>query len=317
MKIEKVCILGGTGFVGSYLTARLNKQGIYIRIPTRHPQRHRELQVGGGVELVALDAFDQAQLKAALSGCDAAINLIGILNENRVGEDFRYVHIELADRIVTACKATGVSRLLHMSALNASESNGASIYLKTKGEAENRTHTLGKPQLKVTSFRPSVIFGSTDSFFNRFAALLLSLPGPFPLACPHTRFAPVYVGDVAEAFAKSLDDKTTWGKGFELCGPQSFTLRELVEYTARQCGLKKRIIGLSDGASRLQAKILGRLPGKPFSYDNYLSLQVDSLCSKDGLAELGIKPTSIDTIVPYMFSNESERRRLQQLRRLV
>jgi len=317
MKIDTVCVFGGTGFVGSHLTARLKKHGINVRIPTRHPERHRGLSVGGAVELIAMDGFEQAPLEAALSGCDAAVNLIGILNENRVGEDFRQVHISLADRIVAACKATGVSRLLHMSALNASESNGSSVYLKTKGEAENRTHTLGKPHLKVTSFRPSVIFGPDDSFFNRFATLLLSLPGPFPLACPQTRFAPVYVGDVAEAFVRTLDDKSTWGKGYELCGPHSFTLRELVEYTARQCGLRKRIIGLGDGASRLQARILGRLPGKPFSYDNYLSLQVDSLCSKDGLAELGIEPTSIDTVVPYMFSNRSERRRLQHLRRQV
>ena len=252
-----------------------------------------------------------------MAGCDAAVNLVGILNETRVGTDFQQIHIELSNRVVDACKTVGVPRLLHMSALNANESNGPSVYLKTKGEAENRTHTLGKPQIKVTSFRPSVIFGPGDSFFNRFAALLCALPGPFPLACPEARFAPVYVGDVAEAFVRALHDKATWGKHYELCGPDSFTLRELVEYTARQSGLKKRIIGLGDGTSRLQARILGSLPGKPFSYDNYLSLQVDSLCSKDGLSELGIKATGIDSVVPYMLADKSSRRRLQQLRRQI
>ena len=162
-----------------------------------------------------------------------------------------------------------------------------------------------------------MIFGPGDIFFNRFAGLLGSLPGPFPLACPEARFAPVYVGDVVEAFARTLEDKTTWGKHYELCGPESFTLRALVEYTARQSGLDKRIIGLGDSASRLQARILGKLPGKPFSYDNYLSLQVSSLCSKDGLQELGIKPTSIDSVVPYMLADKSARRRYQQLRRQV
>jgi len=315
MTINKVCILGGTGFVGSHLTCRLNNRGIQVRIPTRHPQRHREIIAGGQVELINMDPFDRQQLEAAMKGCDAAVNLVGILNESHVGRDFQRIHIELADRVVEACKASGVTRLLHMSALNANESNGPSVYLKTKGEAENRTHTLGKAQIKVTSFRPSVIFGPGDSFFNRFAGLLGSLPGPFPLACPEARFAPVYVGDVVNAFIRVLDDKATWGKHYELCGPESFTLRELVEYTARQSGLKKRIIGLGESASRLQARILGRLPGKPFSYDNYLSLQVDSLCSKDGLQELGISPTSIDSIVPYMLTDKSARRRYQELRR--
>ncbi|MCB1868088.1 MAG: complex I NDUFA9 subunit family protein [Gammaproteobacteria bacterium] len=317
MSINKVCILGGTGFVGSHLTCRMNSYGIHVRIPTRHPQRHRELMAGGRVELINTNPFDRHQLEAVMDGCDAAVNLVGILNETHAGKDFQHIHIELADRVVEACKASGVSRLLHMSALNANESNGPSVYLKTKGEAENRTHTLGKPQIKVTSFRPSVIFGPGDSFFNRFASLLGSLPGPFPLACPEARFAPVYVGDVVGAFVRALDDKTTWDKHYELCGPDAFTLLELVEYTARQSGLKKRIIGLGDGASRLQARILGHVPGKPFSYDNYLSLQVNSLCSKNGLLELGISPTSIDTVVPYMLSDKSVRRRYQQLRRQI
>lgn len=303
--------------MGSHLTSRLNSCGIQVRIPTRHPQRHREIKAGGQVELIGLDLFDRQQLGSALDGCEAVINLVGILNENRVGKEFHHIHVELADRVVDACKASGITRLLHMSALNANESNGPSVYLKTKGEAENRTHTLGKPQIKVTSFRPSVIFGPGDSFFNRFSGLLESLPGPFPLACPDARFAPVFVGDVADAFVRTLDKKDSWGKHYELCGPESFTLRELVEYTARQSGLKKRIIGLGERASQLQARILGRLPGKPFSYDNYLSLQVNSLCSKDGLVELGITPTSIDSIVPYMLADKSARRRYQQLRRQI
>ncbi|MCB1880615.1 MAG: complex I NDUFA9 subunit family protein, partial [Gammaproteobacteria bacterium] len=313
----RVCMLGGCGFVGSYLTSRLNSCGIKVRIPTRHPQRHREIKAGGEVELISLDLFDRQQLGGAMEGCEAAINLVGILNENRVGKDFHHIHVELADRVVEACKTSGITRLLHMSALNANESSGPSLYLKTKGEAENRTHTLGKPQLKVTSFRPSVIFGPGDSFFNRFAGLLASLPGPFPLACPDTRFAPVFVGDVAEAFVRALANKETWGKHYELCGPESFTLQELVEYTAVQSGLNKRIIGLGDRASQLQARILGKLPGKPFSYDNYLSLQVNSLCSKDGLNELGIFPTSIDSVVPYMLADKSARRLYQQLRRQI
>lgn len=317
MNPTSVCILGGTGFVGRHLVARLESGGTSCRVLTRNPQRYRDLQTGGLVELMKTDPFDAGQLEPALNGCGAAINLVGILNENGTGNRFHRIHVELGDRLLDGCRAAGVDRLLHMSALNANEANGPSLYLKTKGEAENRALTLGQPQIKVTSFRPSVIFGHDDSFFNRFANLLQQLPGPFPLACPDARFAPVYVGDVAEAFARALDCRATWGKHYELCGPESFSLKQLVQYTARQLDRKGPVLGLSDTMSRVQARLLGLLPGKPFSYDNYLSLQIDSICGQDGLAELGIDATPIDAVVPYYLAGKAERARYQRLRQVI
>lgn len=309
MKATKVCILGGTGFVGRHLAAALASRGLTCRILSRHPQRHRRLLTIEKVTLEQIDLFDSKRLIALFDDCDAVINLIGILNESGTAQNFQLVHIELGDLVVEACKQAGVERLLHMSALNASETNGCSQYLKSKGEAESRAHTLGQPQIKVTSFRPSVIFGHDDSFFNRFAGLLKTLPGPFPLACPNSRFAPVYVGDVANAFSMALDDKESWGRHYELCGPRIFTLRELVEYTANALSMRKKIIGLGDNASRLQARMLSLVPGKPFSYDNYLSLQTDSVCSEQGLEALGIQATDIDAVVPFFLSGKSERGR--------
>ena len=309
MKATRVCILGGTGFVGRHLTSVLASRGLTCRILSRHPQRHRSLLTIEQVTLEQIDLFDSKRLIALFDDCDAVINLIGILNESGTGQNFQLVHIELGDLVVEACKQAGVERLLHMSALNASAANGSSEYLKSKGEAESRAHTLGQPQIKVTSFRPSVIFGHDDSFFNRFAGLLKALPGPFPLACPNSRFAPVYVGDVANAFSTALDDKESWGRHYELCGPRIFTLRELVEYTANALSMKKKIIGLGDKASRLQARMLSLVPGKPFSYDNYLSLQTDSVCSEQGLEALGIQATDIDAVVPFFLSGKSERGR--------
>lgn len=252
-----------------------------------------------------------------LQGCDAAINLVGILNEGGRGNSFKHVHVELADRLVKACKENGVGRLLHMSALNATETGRVSKYLRTKGEAENHvlTHSQGQHSVQVTTFRPSVIFGPDDSFFNRFAALLKHLPGPFPLACPEARFAPVYVGDVVAAFSRALHDRTTWKRQYELCGPRSFSLRELVRYTADRLGKRKIIIPLPDLVARMQAHIFGLLPGKPFSYDNYLSLQIDSVCEKDGLGALGITPTDINEIVPFYLRERSEKIRFSDLRR--
>ncbi len=312
---HNICILGGTGFVGRHLAIHLATAGNHCRILTRNSRRHPDLRIVSNIEFQQGDPFDSRWLKAAFQGCDTIINLVGILNESGHKHSFQRAHITLGNRILDACRENDVKRLLHMSALHANEANGPSRYLKTKGEAENRVHTLAPPQVKVTSFQPSVIFGPDDSFFNRFAGLLRITAGPFPLACPDARFAPVYVGDVAEAFSRALSDKSTWGKHYELCGPRDFTLRELVQYTAAQTGVRRQIIGLNDRLSRIQARLLGMLPGKPFSFDNYLSLQAASICSRDGLEELGIKATDIDAVVPYYLAGRTERGRYQQLRK--
>jgi NADH dehydrogenase len=315
MSTHRVCILGGSGFVGQHLAARLCAQGITCRIVTRHPQRHRQLQVNPGLELVRANLFDQKSLAEQFSGCDAVINLIGILNESGKGQTFRRFHVELVDLIVDACRSARVPRLLHMSALHANEASGSSQYLRSKGEGENRTHTHGGAAMRVTSFRPSVIFGPGDSFFNRFAALLRYSPLIFPLACPKARFAPVYVEDVTEAFARALDDRATHGRHFDLCGPSEYSLKELVEYTARVLGMHRLVLGLGDLPSRLQAGVLGLLPGKPFTLDNYLSLQIDSICKHNGLMELGIDPMAIETIVPLYLGKAGYRARFDRYRR--
>jgi uncharacterized protein YbjT (DUF2867 family) len=314
MKSNKVCILGGTGFVGRHLAHRLAGAGIECLIPSRNPERHRGTGYSPNIRISRCNLFDSGQLVNRFNGCDAVINLVGILNESGDKTTFQRMHVELTDRVIEACRASGVSRLLHMSALNADAEKGPSQYLRTKGEAERRAHSAAGENLKVTSFRPSVIFGRDDSFFNRFAGLLKMLPGPFPLACADARFAPVYVGDVAQAFAASLNDSDTWGESYPLCGPRTFTLKELVEYTARQLKLWRPVIPLDDRVARLQARILERVPGKPFSRDNYLSLQVDSVCSADGLVALGIRATDIDTVVPYYLAGRSERGRYNRLR---
>lgn len=297
MKIRTLCVLGGTGFVGRTLVQRLVGEGREVRVLTRYRERHRDLLVLPTLELVQADVHDPQTLIEHFKDCDAVVNLVGILNEKgHDGRGFWTAHVELARKVVEACRGTGVRRLLHMSALNADATHGPSHYLRTKGEAEDLAHAAAG--LQVTSFRPSVIFGPGDSFFNRFAKLLKLTPGIFPLACPQARFSPVYVGDVAAAFGAALDDRTSVGRRYELCGPRSYTLEQLVQYTARRAGLKRWIAGLSDGLSRLQAGVFEYLPGKPFSYDNYLSLQADSVCRENGLMSLGITPTPVEAVVP-------------------
>jgi NADH dehydrogenase len=295
MSNNRVCILGGSGFVGHHLANRLTAAGFPCRILTRHPERHRDLQVLPGLELRQANPFDTDHLRVQLEGCVAVANLVGILNESG-GQTFRRLHVELVQSILDAGRAAGVERYLHMSALHADADSGASRYLRTKGEGEDLAHA--QTALQVTSFRPSVIFGPGDSFFNRFAGLLKTAPGIIPLACPQSRFAPVYVGDVAAAMTASLTDRGSRGRRLDLCGPRIFTLEQLVEYTARLIGRKTLVLGLNDFSARLQARIFQHLPGKPFTMDNYLSLQTDSVCGINALGDFGIKPTDIETIVP-------------------
>jgi NADH dehydrogenase len=315
MAINRVCILGGSGFVGSHLAAKLSRQGVACRILTRHPHRHAALRVNPGVSLVQADLFDTKELARIFTDCDGVINLIGILNESGRKTTFRRYHVELAEQIVEASLDAGIGRLLHMSALHADEARGSSLYLRSKGEGENRIHTHGGANIKITSFRPSVIFGPGDSFFNRFAGLLQMTPLIFPLACPKSKFAPVFVGDVADAFAKSLNDPTTFGKHYDLCGPECYTLKQLVNYTAESLGIGRAIVGLGDGLSKLQAQIFERLPGKPFSIDNYHSLQTDSICESDGCAALGIIPKSIHEVVPQYLGSKAYRERFYEYRK--
>jgi len=314
MHISRICILGGTGFIGRHLIPKLSAQGYQTVVLSRQPQRHRNLAVNPGCTVVEADIFDKQDLGRYFHGCDAVINLVGILNERRKN-DFRRVHVELVDKISSACRQAGVKRLLHMSALHANAGSGVSLYLRTKGEGENRAHTGGKPDVAVTSFRPSVIFGPDDSFINRFAALL-KIPGPLPLACPKSKFAPVYVDDVCQAMLNSLENRSTFGQRYELCGPRVYSLLELVKYISLQQGMKKLIINLPNGLSRLQASILEKLPGKVFTMDNYLSLQQDSICpdSDMNLRSLGITPTHMDSIVPVFLNAKSERNRYLDLR---
>ena len=319
MKNNRVCILGGTGFVGRHLTATLTSNGVECIIPTRHTEPHKDMLLNGPVELVKSNIFELKQLTSLFRDCDAVINLVGILNENSKG-GFQRAHVELTGLVIDACKQAEVDRLLHMSALNADASGKFSTYLRTKGEAQDLVLSDSAQQhgINTTSFGPSVIFGPDDSFFNRFAGLLKLLPGPFPLACASSRFAPVFIGDVTKAFTNALNNRNAWGNHYDLCGPRIFTLRQLVKYTAEQLGLNRPIIELPDILARLQGHVLGHFPGKPFSYDNYLSLQVDSVCTgNNGLRELGIDATDIDAVVPYYLGQNSERSRYLQLRRLI
>jgi NADH dehydrogenase len=309
MKYLNVCILGGSGFVGSHLAGQLSKQGYLIKVLSRHPQKQKHLKVFPHLKIIQADVHNPHDLETHFAGCDVVINLVGILNEKGdSGKGFRKVHVELMGKILDACKITHVKRLLHVSALNASAANGKSHYLRSKGEVEalirNAVH------LDSTVFRPSVIFGADDSFINRFSDLLQSVPFVFPLACPDARFAPVYVGDVVTKMIDALEDPNTIGQTYDLCGPKEYTLREIVDTIQNVAGLNRLIINLSDRLSRMQASAMNYVPGKPFSTDNYKSLQVDSICSKGNVCK-----TTLEEMLPLFLGNQRKSLKYQAYRR--
>ncbi len=313
MTTKTVTILGATGYVGVDLAARLNERGYHIKALTRRKCRHNKLLVLSNVDMIEADTHDPAVLTELFKGSDAVINLVGILNEaGNKTHTFEQAHVALVRSVVEACNKAGVSRYLHMSALNADADNGSSEYLRSKGKGENLAFELAGDSVSVTSIRPSVIFGQGDAFFNRFAGLLKSLP-VFPLACPDSKLAPVFIGDVCQMMVSALEDQNTFGKSIDMVGPKDYSLRELVSYTARLSGLERKIVDLPDWAAKLQARIMGLIPGKPFSMDNYLSLQTDSVSDNPDARQ----PTSIEAIVPKYIGNRNRNIKLQAYRRVA
>ena len=312
-----ICVLGGTGFVGTELVTRLALAGHWVRVPTRNPARALRLRVLDTAELRIGNVHEPGVLGQLFAGCDAVINLVGILNP-RAGASFQAVHAELPAKVMAAARAAGVRHVLHMSALGA-ESQAPSQYLRTKaaGEAALRAPAPpgAQPQPAVTIFRPSVIFGPHDSLTNRFARLLSLTGGILPLARAGARFAPIGVSDVAQAFIRSLTDASSLGQTYELCGPEVMTLADLVRMTARVAGLPCHIVPLPDLAARLQGLVMGLLPGKPFSLDNFRSLTIDCVCRQDGCARLGIQPRHMLAELPDWLGHDDRERQLALLRR--
>ncbi len=297
MKHGKICVIGGGGFVGHHLVSLLASRGCRVWVPTRRRQRIIDLAVLPTVEVVEADVHDPAALRQLFRGMDAVINLVGILHGTPA--EFERAHVELPRKIAQACVDAGIQRLLHMSALGA-DSASRSLYQQTKARGEAEVMALGRAAgIAVTAFRPSVIFGPGDSFLSLFARLLRLAP-VVPLAGATARFQPVYVGDVARAFATALDEPATHDQVYPLCGPQVYTLAELLELTARTLGLKRWIIPLDQTQSYLFARLMELKPGKKLmTRDNYYAMQRDNVCPAGFPAVFG-QPTALAAVIDYL-----------------
>lgn len=298
MRYQNILILGGTGFLGRSVVDRLAAQGRRVRVATRRLAQARPLIVLPTVEVVEADIHDPAALDRLLADCDAVINLVGILHDpgtrSPYGPWFRAVHVELPRRLAAACKKRGVERLLQVSALGA-DRNGPSAYLRSKGDGEDALRQAGVEG--TTIFRPSVVFGDGDQFLSRFSRLAACLP-VLLLGKPAARLQPVWVEDVAAAIGNVLDERASFGKIYELCGPTVYSLQRLVQFAARTSGHPRPVIGLPDALAYLLAGTMELLPGEPpLTRDNLDSLRVDNVASVQPYRpapELGIQPAPME-----------------------
>ncbi|MFT5446864.1 MAG: hypothetical protein ACI9DC_002039 [Gammaproteobacteria bacterium] len=307
MRHQTIAIIGGTGFVGSHLACELARRRYRIRVISRRRERNRQLLVIPRLELVEANVHSAASLSTALRGCDAVVNLVGILNQRGgAGESFADVHANTPEKVAEAARFNRIKRILHMSALSA-DADAPSEYLRSKAAGEESAHAQATVGMQVTSFRPSVIFGQRDGLFSMLATALRISPYFLPLACAQSRMTPVYVADVVQAMANCLDDADSHGQRYDLCGPQVFSLGELAAYTAQVLELHRQIVPLPNSLAHLQAKMMSLIPGSPYNLDSYNSLQVDSVSNDNALPRLGITPTNIESVVPGCLTGGDER----------
>ena len=296
--MKKVLIFGGTGFVGTQVCEKLNRLQCRVTVATRRSDNARHLQPLPLVDVAEIDLHDSAALAALVAGHDAVVNLIAILHGSE--DAFQKVHVQWPLTLVRACKAGGVRRIVHISALGAS-TESASRYQRSKARGEAALLGSG---LDVTVLRPSVMFGADDKFLNTFASLQQVFP-VIPLAGSRARFQPVWVGDVANAVVRCLQDDATIGEVYEACGPQVFTLKELVQLAGRYAGIHhgqgRPVIALPDALARVQAFFMELAPGDPvLSRDNLDAMKTDNVATGKlpGLQALGITPASLEAIGP-------------------
>jgi NADH dehydrogenase len=255
------------------------------------------------VDVIEGSAYDVVALTTLLAGHDAVVNLVAILHGNEAA--FDKAHVQLPLGLVKACDAAGQRRIVHVSSLGA-DSNAPSMYQRSKARGEAVLLSSG---LDISVLRPSVIFGAEDKFLNTFATLQKIFP-VIPLGGSTARFQPVWVQDVASALLKCIEDNATIGQTFEACGPEIFTLKQLVQLAGQYSGNDKPVLGLPDALARVQAALMELVPGEPvMSRDNLDAMKVDNISGGKlpGLQALGITPAAISAIVPFYLGNQGLR----------
>lgn len=297
MSTNLVTIFGGSGFLGRHTVRALARAGWRIRVATRNPGRGfflRPLGTVGQIDFVKCDVADADSVAAAVKGSNAVINLTGILFQK--GQTFEDVQAEGAANIARAAADAGATVLVHVSAIGA-DAQSESEYAITKAQGEQAVRE-SFPQAVI--LRPSIIFGPEDGFFNKFAAMARYLPVLPLVGGGHTRFQPVFVGDVAAAIVKALSSEEARGRTFELGGPSIYSFKELLQLILRETGRKRILAPLPFGIATVQAAFLQILPNPILTMDQVKLLKKDNVVAPTAasLADLGITPTSVEAVIP-------------------
>jgi uncharacterized protein YbjT (DUF2867 family) len=298
MRNRRTAVLGGSGFVGRYVVQRLAARGDVIPVGCRRAEEAKFLKPLGDVgQIAALNIAidDERLLPAFLAGSEAVVNCVGILRESG-SQTFERVHHLGPARLARLAREAGVERLVHLSAIGA-DPRSTSAYARTKAAGEAAVRDAFPT---ATILRPSIVFGPEDQFFNRFAAIAMISPVLPLIGGGQTRFQPVYVGDVADAVLKCLDDPATAGRTYELGGPKIYTFRELLELLLREIRRKRVLVDLPFGVAAFQARLMSMLPNPPLTPDQVELLKGDNVVSPGALtlATLGIEATAVEGILP-------------------
>jgi NADH dehydrogenase len=298
MAHARVVVFGGSGFIGRYVVKRLAAAGHPVRVACRDVERAKFLKPMGAVGQVSTMLTNvryPETVAAACDGMDWVVNLVGILHEAGA-QHFDVVQAEGAETIAKAAAAAGASKLVHLSAIGA-DADSESLYAQSKAMGEAAVQEAFPT---ATIIRPSVVFGPEDDFFNRFADLARFTPALPLIDGGHTKMQPVYVGDVADAICKSLDDATCAGQTYELGGPRVMTMKEIMEYTLAESGKKRLLVPLPSAIAAIKARFLELLPNPPLTRDQLKLLAHDNVVGEgaSGLADLGITPTPVEAVVP-------------------
>jgi uncharacterized protein YbjT (DUF2867 family) len=291
--VKIVCVLGGTGFVGHAIVRQLSESGYLVKVLARNIKNGKHLAQLKNVQVIEC-SLNTSDLKRSLKSAHAVINLVGILHQSKKNS-FDSIHADLPHRLAQICAEFNIPRLIHMSALKASV-NAPSEYLRSKGKGEDAVLKF-QNKVNITLFRPSVIFGPCDNFINLFAKLIKVFP-IIPLAKPLAKFQPIFVEDVSQAVNYALENKTTFGKTYELTGPSIYTLLEIIRLITNTLKKRRLIIGLSDQLSYLQAWGLEQLPLKLMTRDNLRSMQVDNISNVHRPDYFNFEPKTLESILP-------------------
>ncbi len=297
-----VTVFGGSGFVGTQAVRALARKGWRIRVAVRTPASAVDLKVMGDVgqiQPVRCDISNPEDVAHALRGADAAVNLVGILFETP-GRGFDKAHVEGSRNIAQACVAAGVRRLVQISAIGA-DPQSEGDYGRSKGQAEAAVREI-KPDAVI--LRPSIVFGTGDGFLNRFASMATMAPALPLIGGGATKFQPVWVGDVAEAIARSVARTDAAGRTFELGGPEVWSFKQILEYILRETGRSRLLAPLPFFA----AKAIGSLAeltamvgiAPVLTRDQVLMLKTDNVVASgaEGLTDLSIEATGLEAIAP-------------------